>query len=825
MTSERFPHIFLKEKPVRNDFSRPSESGPQAKKELPERDQKNHAKQLELAFDKAWDVADERQAVVKSVRQGCYVEFISAGTDIPVKSLEDRGRGIRLLNIRRVGPKNAEEIRAAVYIPKEQRMAFLRKLHAYALDSEPGKRPKHETLITQIEHISAAVLEDFWTDRNKPLPKDDPVWVEAWISQGDTAAIEGFRETLKKLDIAEHKDKPVLRFPERAVLLILASGAALSRLIAASDRIAEFRAAREVSTFFYEMENSEQAAWCEQLRERIVLPADDKVAVCILDHGVSRGHPLISPILREGDLHTYREEWGTADDDGHGTLMAGLVAYGDVHGALDSQGKIVLTHWLESAKILPPPPTKNKKHLWGHITAQGISRAELHAPNRRDSRTVCMAVTTEDACYDGQPSSWSAELDVLASALDGTRRRLIVVSAGNAHIDFADYPEANRLSPIQDPAQAWNVLTVGAFTQKCRIESSGYENHEPVAPAGGLSPHSTSSDSWNYKNWPIKPEIVLEGGNVSRAPDGSFSDPEDLRLLSTSHDLTKCHFWPFEATSAATAQAAWMAAKINAEYPDAWPETIRGLMVHSAKWTETLRKQFLPDETKTSYRKLIRACGYGVPDLDRARFCAESSLTLIAQQYIQPYVEIPGNSTPTSQMHLYRLPWPREQLMELGATQVEMRVTLSYFVEPAPDEIGWADRYRYPSHGFRFDLNAPGESEEEFKIRINTKARADKSDRPLTSAPSDHWVIGQQRNVGSVHSDIWKGNAADLASSNLISVSPLIGWWRERNHLGKVESKTRYSLIVSIETPPGMTEIYTPVSAQVGIPAPVPIVV
>jgi len=36
-----------------------------------------------------------------------------------------------------------------------------------------------------------------------------------------------------------------------------------------------------------------------------------------------------------------------------------------------------------------------------------------------------------------------------------------------------------------------------------------------------------------------------------------------------------------------------MAAQIMAEYPEIWPETVRALLIHSARWTEKMKKQFL----------------------------------------------------------------------------------------------------------------------------------------------------------------------------------------------------------------------------------------
>ncbi len=163
-------------------------------------------------------------------------------------------------------------------------------------------------------------------------------------------------------------------------------------------------------------------------------------------------------------------------------------------------------------------------------------------------------------------------------------------------------------------------------------------------------------------------------------------------------------------------------------------------------------------------------------------------------------------------------------LRELAEITVEMRVTLSYFIEPSPGEVGWKDRYRYPSHGLRFELNGPGEGETEFVQRINRKAREDDG-HPGTEGAIDHWTIGEARNVGSIHSDIWSGTTAELASTNLIAIHPSVGWWRERHQLNKFNKVTRYSLVVSFSLPGQDIDIYTPVAVQLGIPTSVTIAI
>lgn len=151
---------------------------------------------------------------------------------------------------------------------------------------------------------------------------------------------------------------------------------------------------------------------------------------------------------------------------------------------------------------------------------------------------------------------------------------------------------------------------------------------------------------------------------------------------------------------------------------------------------------------------------------------------------------------------------------------MKMRVTLSYFIEPSPGEVGWKDRYRYASHGLCFELNGSNEEETEFIQRINRQERQD-DEHPGTEGASKHWTLGEMRNVGSIHSDIWTGTATQLALSNLIAVYPTVGWWRERHHLNKWNKQTRYALIVSFELPEQDIDIYTPIATQLGIKAPV----
>lgn len=174
-----------------------------------------------------------------------------------------------------------------------------------------------------------------------------------------------------------------------------------------------------------------------------------------------------------------------------------------------------------------------------------------------------------------------------------------------------------------------------------------------------------------------------------------------------------------------------------------------------------------------------------------------------------------GSETRLRDMNLHQLPWPLEELQELGETQVEMRVTLSYFVEPNPSARGFRSRYRYESHGLRFDVKRPEESERDFRTRINVAAR-DEEERTRNRGSDSGWVIGtQNRHKGSLHSDIWRGSAVDLASRGTLAVYPALGWWKTRPRLERYDKPARYSLIVSIRAPEVDVDLYSSVENQI----------
>jgi len=83
------------------------------------------------------------------------------------------------------------------------------------------------------------------------------------------------------------------------------------------------------------------------------------------------------------------------------------------------------------------------------------------------------------------------------------------------------------------------------------------------------------------------------------------------------------------------------------------------------------------------------------------------------------------------------------------------------------------------------------------------------------------WELGLRRNRGSIHSDVWRGSAAELATREVLAVFP-VGGWKKDARIDEKDEAVRFSLIVSIETDETEVDLYTPVANTVSVPVEVP---
>lgn len=650
--------------------------------------------------------------------------------------------------------------------------------------------PKNNDLVSRIETIAPAQFQDLFVGEALPGLQEVAVW-ELWIRNERFSQLStvGFYT----------EENSLLRFPERVVTVFSGTRADVEQLIANTDAIAEIRVNSVPAPFVVETPNDVQGAMAASLLNKTTFTAADGPIICLLDTGVNRGHPLLEPVMEQKHSEAFNPAWGGNDTHGHGTGMAGLCIYGDVTDLINSQEAVNIRHKLQSVKILGPQP--NDARSYGVVTSDSINKADISAPT--PNKVICMAITSGER-IDGKPSSWSSKIDQLCFGQDDLRR-LFIISAGNYRsvLNPTNYLNENDNAPVENPAQAWNAVVVGACTTKI-LQNSGFS---VMAPAGGLSPRSRTSVGWS-RQWPIRPDIVLEGGNS--AHDGQTEqDAPELKLVTTNNEIANAHFRTFGDTSGASALAAKLAAQLMERYPNYWPETIRALIIHSADWTEAMKAQAGGIQTKQSKNLLLRRFGYGLPDFDRASASADNDVNLVIEDRLQPF-RLEAGSGRNNEMVLHTLPWPRAELQAAGAQIVRIKITLSYFIEPNPGKA-WSRKHAYQSHALRFAFKRSTETLAAFRSRVNAAIEAEESG---SSNASDNWFLGSLRNGGSLHSDTWETTAAELADMDSFSIYPIGGWWKNNPKLGRVNSVARYVAIVSLKAPANMS-IYTPIDTLI----------
>jgi hypothetical protein len=738
---------------------------------------------------------------------------------IGANSLANAPKKIELLSVRTLNNLTV----ANVFVPDGKLNHFEQYILSYLEDrkSEKGRSLDHKVLINTIASIRSTELRTLWTDDLDLLPEDrsEVFWWEIWLPvRGDRqAVVNDFRKlaAFAGCDVSAHQSN----FPERTILLMHGSQNQLEQSVLLLNCVAELRRAKDTAEFFDGMKVEDQGAWMSHLLANAQFPSpqDNVPFICLLDSGVNRGHLMLQSLIESQDLHTVDPNWGVDDVANHGTGLAGLAAYGDMTQILAQSDPVMIQHRLESVKLVPTDGTNigDAKHH-AYLFSQAVSYPEILKPER--SRLFTSAITASDYRDRGRPSSWSSMVDRLAADVDGGSEfpRLFILAAGNTkdHDAWVSYPDSLSTNLIHDPGQSWNAITVGAFTEKTETDIPSFK---PIAQSGGLSPFTTTSRTWDSA-WPLKPDVVFEGGNVGKDDLGAVGAPS-LNLLTTNNVPNDSLFTTTNATSAASALCARMAAQIKSAYPNLRPETLRALIVHSAEWTDAMKEMYLPvvtKHTKQNYVNLIRHCGWGVPEIERALWSAGNSLTLIVEDTVHPFKK-DASKIITRDMNLHAIPWPKEELEDLQDVKVQMWVTLSYFIEPNPSARGVNSKYHYPSHRLRFDVKRSLESSEDFVARINAAVQQEENGASVSSRDTDWFLGDRQRHRGSIHQDVWEGSAADLASRGFVAVYPGIGWWRTRQSLARYALPAKYSLIISIKTEQTSIDLYNVIANKVSI--------
>ncbi|GAA2802325.1 S8 family serine peptidase [Kribbella solani] len=388
------PHLIIQRPAQSTEYQPPSRAVQPTTSVVPA-DRHGHGSRLRDELELVERAADrqERPISIEGAVEGVYATFESfPGVRLALESLDPR-QGATHPELMSVHESRAADgsttERATVFIPRGTIDYFLRRVTSY-LETADETSPKNRKLVDSIQSVQTATIAALWTDPPADFPgAGELVWWEVWLRKRDGQEAQRLQEFAAASDLRTGRQS--LGFGDRTVTLLEATREQLSVAIDVLDDLAELRRPSRPAQFLTGCDAREQEEWVAELASRLNPAGADAPAVCVVDSGVFREHPLIEGSLSPSDCHAADASWPVHDDRGHGTEMAGLALYDDLGEALASQQQIHLRHRLESAKLLPPPPGENAPDLYGALTAAAASTVEIEAPFR--SRVFSLAVT------------------------------------------------------------------------------------------------------------------------------------------------------------------------------------------------------------------------------------------------------------------------------------------------------------------------------------------------------------------------------------------------------------------------------------------------
>lgn len=370
---------------------------------------------------------------------------------------------------------------------------------------------------------------------------------------------------------------------------------------------------------------------------------DEKIPVIgIIDTGVSNIDPL-RPLLTNANYdHTGRGvNW---DEVGHGTMVAGIVAFGD---AFNTEVK---PRYAAKAKLAVLKVIHNESD---DINVPRLLDDIRDARRRHGIKLFNMSLNLPLVkIYNSPISKFAYELDRLAHEED----LLIFLSVGNYEREDLEqlttvlnhpahqYPnffyELNSPSDhhscwftnIQEPAESMNNLSIGALAGNVE----GNMNHD-ATPASEYPAYYSRKfhydfyqtvNGTNFKRsqnnkFLNKPDLVFEGGDV-------FQYSAGIEILRSPLADGEKYFGRQCGTSLATPFVTSLAGEIQTVYPAIRAQTIKALLINSAvspAGSNPPAFHNFPD----LYKKLT---GFGKVKRDKLVFTDENSAVFVIEDEI-----------------------------------------------------------------------------------------------------------------------------------------------------------------------------------------------
>lgn len=357
-------------------------------------------------------------------------------------------------------------------------------------------------------------------------------------------------------------------------------------------------------------------------------PPDNAPLVAVLDSGIAEGHPLLAPAL--GDAQGFLlPDKASHDDNGHGTIVAGIALYGEVEACAQAK------EFIPQLRLLSGRVLDHKAESDARFIENIVEEAVRYFHENYGCRVFNLSYGNLNKPYlGGRVGGLAYTLDRLARELDV----LFVVPTGN-FLDIPiewlknEYPHYlfRDEAKLVDPAPALNVLTIGSLARWDRSAKAWRWPHDlPENPIAQRDQPSSFTRCGCSIKGAIKPELVAYGGNQAIDPRGGHISDRWLGELSTDKDFAEGRLLSERAgTSFAAPHVAHAAARLLTEVPNASMNLLRALLIANGRIPAASHDLFRGEEDQ-----LAQVVGYGMVDVSNLYRSTEEQVILIAESAI-----------------------------------------------------------------------------------------------------------------------------------------------------------------------------------------------
>jgi type VII secretion-associated serine protease mycosin len=209
------------------------------------------------------------------------------------------------------------------------------------------------------------------------------------------------------------------------------------------------------------------------------------VIVAVIDSGVSTTHPKLAGQVLSGKDFLNPSYVGTCDDDGHGTLVAGIIAASDAN---DTNG-VPYYGVAPDAKILPIRVLPNSQKTDDPSLSSRIAQAIVWATDH-GAKVINMSLITPPTQQLADAVTYAESKDVVLVAAAGNEGG---TAYGNSMLYPAGYPGVVAVAGVDQNGKHVSSSNTGT---NIAVSAPGVYNEGPAPQGGGYGVYANGGTSF-----------------------------------------------------------------------------------------------------------------------------------------------------------------------------------------------------------------------------------------------------------------------------------------------------------------------------------------